>query len=251
MHFRECRIDVARVNTILLGPALGTSTAIWDLVVDQLAGDVTVLTWELPGHAGAAPAPRAFELTEIADGIAQSLTAMGFGPVVASGVSVGGAVSLEIGLRHPALVSDVVMVCSAVKFGTPELWTQRAAAARATGTAQFRESAARMWASEAAIATPRARRLLDDLEYVDDESYALLAEAIGRYDARGRLSRLQPRLSHVRGSDDVLVPEAAAEVIRAVAPDTVFTVLDGARHIAPLDRPVELAGLISALLPGR
>lgn len=233
---------------VLLGAALGTSTALWEGVIAQLGAEPAILAWELPGHAGTESAPAAFDLADLADALASSLREAGLGPVVAAGVSVGGAVSLELGLRHPDLVSDVVMVCSALAFGTPAVWQERAAATRANGTASFRAPSAGLWVSQSRLSRPEVQRLLDHLERVDDESYALLCEAIGRYDARERVAELRPALHHVRGADDVLITEAAAQEIRSLVPAAALTVLEDARHISPIDQPVALAALLSEVL---
>jgi len=248
----DLAVSIARPGSgsraLLLGPALGTSAAIWDPVLAHLRTDAKVITWDLPGHAGSAPASAPFEVADLAQALADSLGTLGVDSAVAAGVSVGGAVSVELGLRCPETVTDVVMVCSALKLGAAEIWQKRAAMVRAEGTASLQEASSAVWASDAAMDSPLGQLLLEQLGAVDDESYAMLAEAIGRFDARGRAQQLQSALTHLRGAEDGLIGADAADAIRASLPDTSFGVLTGARHIATLDRPADIADRLDHLL---
>ena len=53
---------------LLLGPSLGTSaTALWGVAAEQLAEEVRVVAWDLPGH-GRSPAA-GFRMPDLAAGV--------------------------------------------------------------------------------------------------------------------------------------------------------------------------------------
>ncbi|HLI73984.1 MAG TPA: alpha/beta hydrolase [Acidimicrobiales bacterium] len=61
---------------------------------------------------------------------------------------------------------------------------------------------------------------------------------------RARLTRISARTLVVHGTQDGIVPRAHAEVYAAEIPDALLVDLDGAAHLAILERPDEVAKLV-------
>ncbi len=58
---------------LVLGPGLGTTTAIWDRVRPLLAAAHPLFAWDLPGHGASPAATEPFTMGELARGIADAL----------------------------------------------------------------------------------------------------------------------------------------------------------------------------------
>jgi pimeloyl-ACP methyl ester carboxylesterase len=98
---------------IVLVHGLGGAAANWISVAPALARSWRVLVPELPGHGGSAPFAAAPNLSPFADRVAGVLEREGVANAAAVGHSLGGSVVLRLTLRHPHLVSSVVLAGAA------------------------------------------------------------------------------------------------------------------------------------------
>lgn len=227
---------------LVLGCSLGTSRRVWEHALDTLTGSYRVSVWELPGH-GASPAERAaFSMGELADAVAERYE----GPFATAGVSIGGAVALELAMRHPDRVFGAVAVCSGARLGDPQAWTDRAAQVRASGTGSLIIPSAQRWFAEGTIAAvpELTGRLLHDLRDADDESYARCCEALRDFDARAGLAATAVPLLAAWGTLDPVATEAHAQEIVRAAPHASAARIDGAAHLATVDAPAATATMI-------
>src|SRR5262249_15084812 len=128
---------------LVLGPSLGTSAdACWGAAAAILRDDFTVLAWELPGHGtDSDPIPTDLTIADLAGRVLERVN----GPFLYAGDSVGGQVGLQLLLDAPDRVSGAVLCCTGAKIGNAELWTQRIADVRASGTAGLVSGSAQRW----------------------------------------------------------------------------------------------------------
>ena len=82
-----------------------------------------------PGHGGAPLA----EVRDVGDLAARVLATVGDGSFSFVGLSLGGAVGMQLALTAPERVERLVLACTAARFGEPEQWRERAALVRAEG----------------------------------------------------------------------------------------------------------------------
>ena len=235
---------------VLLGPSLGTSTILWETVVPELAVEHRVVAWDLPGH-GAAPVARAgFTVEDLADALAALARELGRGPVVAAGVSLGGAVSLTLGLRHPDLLRGVAAVASGAQLGEPSGWHDRAAKVRAESTSSIIVPSAQRWFAPGSMEREPGLtgRLLHALQDADDESYALCCEALAAYDIRPRLGGIVVPVLAAWGEHDVVAPEPKAAEVATGVRDGRIARIDGAAHLPPAEQPANTAAVLLPFL---
>lgn len=120
---------------MVLGPSLGVPvTALWSSTADRLGRSHHVIGWDLPGHGASPPLTTSCTIGELADAVAALAdTEIGDRPFVYAGVSVGGAVGLQVLLDHPGRISAAALICTGAKIGTPEDWIARAGSVRRDG----------------------------------------------------------------------------------------------------------------------
>jgi len=231
---------------LLLGPSLGTSTILWEDVEPALREHWRVAAWDLPGH-GASPAAAApFSVAELADGVADVVARLGAGSVLYAGVSLGGAVGLELALRHPHLVESLAILASGAKIGTPEGWRDRAAQVRSQSTSALIVGSAQRWFAPASM-TARpvlTGRLLHALQDADDTSYAYCCDALAAYDVRSRLPEIGMPVLAAWGEYDEVTPEASAREIAEGVQDGRAEPLADASHLAPAEQPEQVSRLL-------
>jgi 3-oxoadipate enol-lactonase len=231
---------------LVLGPSLGSTTSIWDRAVPYLAPTHPVLRWDLPGHASSPATTAPFSTAEIAQGVLRAADAAGIDRFAAVGISLGGIVSLELALAAPDRVTSVTMICSLPKIATPETWIQRAADVRAMGTPSLVTASAARWFTSAFLeAEPDvASRVLNNLLDLDDESYALCAEALREVDLRDRIASLSVPFTIIAGELDPIIPLADAQAAVASARSGRLHVVEGASHLAAVEKPDAVAELV-------
>jgi pimeloyl-ACP methyl ester carboxylesterase len=205
-----------------------------------------VVGWDLPGHGRSRPADEAFSVSGLAQAVRGLAQAAASGRTAwYAGVSLGGAVGLELAL-DPGPFSAVAVLTSAPKIGTAEAWLERADLVRRAGTAAMVAGSAMRWfAPGLADREPAvADELLTSLSKADGESYAMACEALASFDLRDRVGARKVPLLVVAGQHDpVVLPEQA----RSAAPDE-FAVLPGCGHLPPAEDPAAVADLLTRFL---
>ncbi|ANG84216.1 alpha/beta fold hydrolase [Microbacterium aurantiacum] len=241
-------VGPAGAPLVVLGPSLGTSTILWEDVVPALAARNRVVAWDLPGHGASAPADAPFSVADLADAVAEGVRALADGPVSYAGVSLGGAVGLELGLRHPELVDRLAIVASGAQLGDPEAWHERAATVRAQSTSVLIVPSAQRWFAPGSIERrpELSGRLLHALRDADTESYARCCEALADFDVRARLSDLRMPVLALWGEHDAVAPEAKAREIADGAADGRVARLAGVAHLPPAEDPAATAAALAA-----
>lgn len=228
---------------VLLGPSLGTASAVlWEDVVPILSQRYRVSLWDLPGHGASKPAAGAFTTEGLADALAGIIRELG-APVYYAGVSLGGAAGQQLVVRHGDLLRAAAIVCSSPRFGTPEMWAERAARIRAQGTPVLVSQQAERWFAPGSIAARPVitGRLLHNLSDADDESYALCCEALAAFDVREALRGKATPVLAMYGEHDPVSPRADAELIAAAVADGRVVGIANASHLAPAEKPDEVA----------
>ncbi|MDR6174889.1 3-oxoadipate enol-lactonase/4-carboxymuconolactone decarboxylase [Nocardioides zeae] len=244
-----------RGPVLLLGPSLGTTaTALWETTAVGLTIDHRVLAWDLPGH-GASPAPsEPFDLGELAAGVLTALDAA-LAPegrsgerVLYAGVSVGGAVGLQLLLDAPERVAAAALLCTGARIGEAAGWHDRAALVRASGTAGVVDGSRRRWFAPGFVDRDPARAglLLDALAATDAVGYAQTCSALAAFDVRDRLAAISPPVLAVAGAADEATPPADLATIADGVRDGRLLVLDDVAHLAPAEAPGRVA---AALVP--
>jgi len=239
---------------LVLGPSLGTSaTALWSRAAETLTNNFHVVAWDLPGHGTSPPATESFTVAELARGVlalVDDVLAERGEPGASfayAGDSVGGAVGIQLLLDHPGRIESATLLCTGARIGTPEGWMERADLVRSSGTPLMVDRSAARWFGPGFIErNPEVTTgLLHSLQDADRFSYAWTCEALASFDVRARLSEITVPVLAVAGTFDEPTP---VESVRQIADDVTngrLVVLNVA-HLAPAERPTDVARLISA-----
>lgn len=238
---------------LIAGPSLGTAvTPLWSRAAAAL-DTFTVIGWDLPGHGASPAATEPFSVGDLAAGVANlvsSARAAGDiapeAPVFYAGVSLGGAVGLQLGLDHGGLFEGLAVLCSGAKIGDAGGWEERAETVRVQGTpTQIVGSGQRWFAPGYMEREPSAASaLLHSLQNADRFSYAFCCAALAGFDVRDRLPDMTVPVLAVAGAEDVVTPPSFAELIADRAANGTAAVVEDAAHLVPVEQPGRTAGLL-------
>jgi 3-oxoadipate enol-lactonase / 4-carboxymuconolactone decarboxylase len=246
--------DRDELPLLVLGPSLGTSAStLWGSCAAGLVDAFDVVAWDLPGHGHNRAVPEEpFTMAELATGVLRVvddlLTQRGEPGALFwyAGVSVGGAVGLQLLLDAPERVVAAALLCTGARIGSAESWDERVAQVRTSGTSGLVSSAAERWFGPGFLEREpgRSSALLHALSDTLDEGYAQVCGALAAFDVTQRLGRVAGPVLAVAGSADVATPPAKLQEIAAGVQDGRYVELDGVAHLAPAERPEEVARLL-------
>ena len=222
---------------LVLSPSLGTTTALFDAQVPELARRYRVLRHDLPGH-GDSPIPgEDVRVEDIARGVLALLDEVGVERASFCGVSIGGMVAMWIGANAPERVDRLALCCTGAKLGNRDDYLARAELVRREGTGVVVESARDRWFTSAFRDSDAAQRILDGLASVPPEGYATCCEAVAEWDFRGELARIDSPTTLVFGADDPVTTAEVRETLeRGIAGAHTVTIA-GASHLANVEQP--------------
>ncbi|NDJ91843.1 bifunctional 3-oxoadipate enol-lactonase/4-carboxymuconolactone decarboxylase PcaDC [Mycolicibacter kumamotonensis] len=233
-------------DLLVLGPSLGTSAiGLWGLAAEQLTEQLRVVAWDLPGH-GRSPAA-VFRIPDLAAGVLTLVDELLPGAALHyAGVSLGGAVGLQLLLDAPDRLSSAVLVCTGATIGRAADWASRASTVRTSGTGAVIEASVQRWFAPgfAARRPNRVAALVDTLRATDDESYAQACLALSDFDVTARLGEITAPVLAIAGSHDIATPPESLRRIASGVAQGRLVILDDVGHLAPLEAPQATVNLI-------
>lgn len=232
---------------LVLSSSLGTTHELWDGQVPELARAFRVLRYDHRGHGGSDVPPGPYTVAQLAADVLGLLDRLGLGRVSFCGLSLGGAVGMWLASRAPERIERLALCCTSARFGTTELWTERARTVRAEGVEAVADATMGRWFTERfrderPDVVARFRAMLCETA---PEGYAACCEALGAWDFRQELGSIAAPTLVVAGADDPAAPPEQAELIAAGIPGARLVVLPDAAHLANVEQP---QGFRAALL---
>ena len=235
---------------VVLGPSLGTTSAIWDEVAHDLSADHRVLRFDLPGHGFSPAATESFSMSDVAVAVLALVDSIGGGSFYYAGDSMGSAVGLTLAAEHPSRVRAVAAFAAPATYGDPAGWLARAALVRSSGTASVVSMSASRWFAPDYLSRhpgPGAAAL-DRLLQVDDESYALCCEALAGYDLTAVAPNLTVPALFAVGRRDIATPPDAVRALAELVPGARFELMEGVGHLPVLEDPPAAEALVRSVL---
>ncbi|QOV34563.1 4-carboxymuconolactone decarboxylase [Streptomyces ferrugineus] len=230
---------------LILGPSLGTTWHMWDRQVPELTQHWRVFRFDLPGHGGA-PAYPAGSVTDLAERLLATLDGLGVQRFGYAGCALGGALGLELALRHPGRLASLALIAASPRFGTADEFRQRGVIVRTNGLDPIaRTSPDRWFTSGFAAAQPAITEwAVQMVRTTDPGCYISACEALASFDVRDRLGGVTVPTLVLVGSDDQVTGPAEARTLVAGIPDARLAVVPGASHLVPVEQPAAVTDLL-------
>lgn len=229
----------ADAPVLVLGPSLGTDLGMFDAQVPELARTHRVVRYDLRGHGGSELVPGPATVDDLARDVLALLDGLGVDRFSYAGVSLGGAIGLQLALTVPHRLDRLVVLASAAQFPDPPSWKERADRVRAEGTEFLVPSRIGAWVTpEFAEARPEeTERLLQMLRSTPPEGYAVCCESVGTFDVRDRLGEITAPTLVFAGGEDPATPPETVWVIAEGIPGAQFVVIPHASHLLSAEQP--------------
>jgi 3-oxoadipate enol-lactonase len=239
---------------VVLIHSLALDRSIWDGTIPLLAAHAEVLVLDCRGHGRSSAGQQPFTCERFADDMAAVLDAAGWAEALVAGCSMGGCVAQAFAARHPARTRALLLIDTTAWYGpeAPAQWRVRAEAARSQGLSSLAAFQMTRWVGDAFRESGSGRAVVQKALEVflanDVEAYAATCRMLGEADLRAALPGLKMPVSILVGEEDYATPPAMAEAMHRAIPQSTLAVLDGARHLTPLEVPERIAAAIRDLL---
>lgn len=246
---------------ILLLHGLGGTWQYWSRTMELLAGDARCIALDLPGFGRSDTPPGGFSLDSASDALAAALRALGGAPAVVCGHSLGGPVAARLALRHPGVVSRLVLVGPSGLVTAPP-WQLRAL--RIVPVYQALQRAPFAWERWVLAVAPLRRAalslLVDNTSAVDPDLVLRIVDgarhareitpALGASFATGLdddAPLVAAPIAAIWGERDRMVPPSDAQILKLVVPSADIHFLPGCGHLPMVERPEAFSDLLRRL----
>lgn len=233
-------------RTVLLLHPIGVRAEFWDGVVSRLSGEMRLVCADTRGHGESDVPTKPFGLGDCADDFVELLAAVGNGPAVVAGCSMGGMIAQAIAGKRPDLVAGVV-AANTVHKRTPQsvpVYEKRAADALNGMDTMLKLTLSRWFDYQACIDNPEAvafcRRCLRE---ADPVVHSWSWTAIRNLDVADALAKSNVPVLALAGTRDQATPVEGVKAIAADIPKAKYREID-AGHMSGLEDPDQFAAVL-------
>jgi pimeloyl-ACP methyl ester carboxylesterase len=229
---------------LVLAMGLGADAAAWEPHLRAWSRRFRCIAVDNRGAGASSAPPGPYNTAQLADDYAELIIALGLGPVPVVGISMGGTIAQELALRHPALVSRLVLVSSWARLDSyaaqvfANLAAVRAQADRATFTWLLQ-----LWIWSAGWFEQAGGSLTAERAAFEAQAAACIG-----HDALSRLGDITVPVLITAGDRDVFTPPRFAEQLAGAIPCASLTVFPGAAHTHHWERLDEFNALVEEWL---
>ena len=237
-------------RTIVLLHPVGLCGEFWDPVIGELETEFRLIAPDARGHGGSDVSSKPFGLDELADDIAELIRAVGQGPTVAVGCSMGGMMVQALLARAPDVLRGGLIANTAHRRDDAgrAAMEQRAKAAEAGMPTTIKTTLNRWFDADMQVLRPDlVLKARDWLLNADPVVHAWSWRAIGGLNYVDQLAATSIPCMALAGLRDQSTPVAAMKDLAASIPQCAYVEMD-AGHLAPLEKPAEFAAHIRSFL---
>jgi pimeloyl-ACP methyl ester carboxylesterase len=220
-------------HPIVLVHGSGDSSAVWRDVVAAMAPPRMALAVDLPGHGARAaePGPDMLTVADYAADVWQTIQQVGLARPVVMGHSLGGAITLQLGLEHSAELAGLVLVGTGARLRVLPAFLEGAATdPERAGLEMTRFGTSPHTAPEESARWARARAPVSGQVFHRDLA------ACNVFDVMAELDKITVPTLIICGDDDRLTPPKYSAYLAAHLPQAELQRIPKAGHFVMLEQ---------------
>lgn len=234
-----------RAPVVLLAGSLGSTLQMWDPQVPALTARFRVVRFDARGHGGSPVPDGPYDVDDLVDDAVALLDRLGVERAHVVGLSLGGMTAMRLAAREPARVDRLALLATSAK-PDPQVFSDRARAARSGGTAAMAPAVAARWLtpSYAAAHPELVAKLEAMIAAADDEGYAACCEVIAQLDLRAEIAGITAPTLVVSGWEDPALPPEHQRLIADTIPDAELVTISPGAHLPNLEQDLQVTGAL-------
>lgn len=235
---------------MVLANSLGTDLRVWDALLPAVEDRFRTIRYDKRGHGLTDMTPGPYTIDQLAGDLGDILDRLGVGGAIVVGLSIGGMIAQRLASVRPDLVRALVLMDTAHKIGTDELWQARIDAVSASGIAAIADGVLERWFT----AGFRERRHDDValwrnmLSRTPAEGYAGCCAAIRDADLTDAARSVGVPTLCIAGDQDGATPPDLVRELSGLIPGARFASIEDAGHLPCVEQPEATAGAIRTFL---
>lgn len=240
-------------SPLILMHGIGAGGSMFALLEAALKGRVPTVAWNMPGYEGAS-AEAELTFKRLAELIVETLDANGIEKGDLFGHSIGGMIAQEVAARYPNRVRSLILSGTTSFFGSRD------------GTFQKAFLEARLAPLDAGQTMPELAaefvpQLLGDdpnpeagpraqagLSALPQETYRAALKCLVTFNRRDDLAKIAVPTLLLAGQKDTNAPLKTMQKMAEIIPGAQLVELPGVGHLAPLERPADVAEAVVRFL---
>ncbi|MEN8197455.1 MAG: alpha/beta fold hydrolase, partial [Pseudomonadota bacterium] len=132
---------------IVFSNSLGTDFRVWDRLVDRFDERYRMVRYDKRGHGLSEMTPAPYAMDDHVGDLIGLLDHLRLDSVVVCGLSVGGMIAQGLAARQPERMRAMILMDTAAKIGTAEMWNDRIKAIEAGGIEVLADPIMERWLS--------------------------------------------------------------------------------------------------------
>jgi 3-oxoadipate enol-lactonase len=209
-----------------------------------------MLRYDKRGHGLSQATPAPYAMDDHVGDLIGLLDHLKLDSVVVCGLSVGGLIAQGLAARQPDRMRAMILMDTAAKIGTADMWNERMAAIEAGGIEALADPIMERWLSASLRAEKPEETLLwrNMLTRTPRDGYLGTCAAIRDVDLTESTKNIAMPVLGIGGSEDGSTPP---DVVRGTI-DLIgggrFELVEGAGHLPCVEDPEKVASLITEFL---
>lgn len=238
---------------VVLAHPLGMNQSVWDDLVESLMVDYRVLTWDLPGHGNStswSPQTEMISVDVLCDDLLAIVDSLGVESFHFIGTSIGGLIGQRLLSKNREQLLSITLTNTGAVIGTEQAWQERANNVRDHGLQKLATNFVPRWFSKTSLNRIHVleQKWVSILQNVDDHSYSLLCEMIGRTQFNHELISDSLHVCLIGGADDIATPPELMVHLADQLGTALPIIIDKTGHVPSIESPDEMLAIIKPVL---
>jgi pimeloyl-ACP methyl ester carboxylesterase len=222
--------------SVILIHGAGGNHLVWPAELRRLSGQ-RVLAVDLPGH-GNSTGVAFHSISAYADQMVEFLSALGLYQAVFIGHSMGGAIALDLAVRHPAHVAGLGLISTGAYLGVEAQFMETLSNPVTVSTAVHNFSKRAFSPQTPSALVDRSMKALRETR-----TSVLCSDwrACASFDLRESVARVEAPAWVIVGGEDKITPLVYAHFLAGTLPAARLQIIPGAGHMVFLEQPGQVA----------
>jgi 3-oxoadipate enol-lactonase len=234
---------------LVLVNSLGSSLRMWDKALSSLEKTTGILRYDTRGHGKSNVPSSPYAIEQLGNDLLFLLDYLAIDRVDVCGISLGGLISMWLGIHAPQRLRRMVLASTASRIGTREGWEQRIAMVQSSGMDMLAIQTLERWF------TPAYRgQHADEMETIRQmisttnvAAYCGCCSALRDTDLTGEIAAIDVPCLVISGTHDPVTTPSDGWALHSALPNSRYVELD-ASHLTAWERAEEFAVATLAFL---
>jgi pimeloyl-ACP methyl ester carboxylesterase len=234
--------DVSKGKFFLYLHGAGSNGHFGHKMLDLLSAQHSPFSLDYPGHGRSSGTESLKSVPAYSDFAYAFWQKLGVRPAVLIGHSMGGAIAMDLALRHPDMVDGLVLTCTAARFNIPD--------ERLTIWRQVMQGRSPQPFTKDSCSPKTPMNIIQEgwMEQIKTDPRVRYFDLVAckEVDLTSKLGEIRKPTLVLAGQDDMTTPVAQSEELCDRIPGAKLSVVPEAGHWLPIEKPQEACDAILA-----